>query len=68
MNLNNTFLILMAIAMLATLGALFIGLFSFVKGGAFNKKHGNKLMRIRVYMQGLALVFFAIAIFNQAGG
>jgi hypothetical protein len=31
------------------------------RGGEFNKRHGNKLMRLRVMMQGLAiLIFFAL--------
>ena len=32
-----------------------------VKGGAFNKKHGNRLMQARVTLQGLALALFALA-------
>ncbi|PZO84238.1 MAG: twin transmembrane helix small protein, partial [Micavibrio aeruginosavorus] len=31
-------------------------------GGEFNEKYGNKLMRLRVIMQGLALAFFALAV------
>lgn len=60
--MDKAFFILMTIAMLAVLGALVIGVFGMVKGGTFNKKYGNKMMRARVLLQGLALAFFVLAI------
>ena len=60
--MSNFFLILMGIAMLAVLAVLVMGLVSMVKGGEFNKKYGNRLMRWRVGLQATALVLFAIAI------
>ncbi|SME91524.1 Hypoxia induced protein conserved region [Tistlia consotensis] len=54
-------IVLVAIAMLVTLGILFTGLFSMARGGEFNRKYGNKLMRARVIAQAVALVLFAIA-------
>lgn len=47
--------------MLAVLGALFLGLFAMVRGGEFNAKYGNRLMRLRVILQGVALVMFLLA-------
>ncbi|MAS87778.1 MAG: hypothetical protein CMH30_07380 [Micavibrio sp.] len=64
--MSNIFTIFMAIAMLACLGALIIGLLSFAKGGEFNKKHGNRLMRLRVLFQGIALAMFALAIITHS--
>lgn len=55
----------MIVAMLATLAVLVMGLVSMVKGGDFNAKYGNKLMRARVWAQGLALLFFAFAILSS---
>lgn len=52
---------LVIIAMLMTLGVLFTGLVTMARGGDFNRKHGNRLMRLRVIMQGVALLLFAIA-------
>lgn len=52
---------MMIIAMLLTLASLAVGLFAMVKGGEFNKKYGNRLMRARVTMQGIALAMFALA-------
>ncbi len=63
--MNTFFLIAMLLAMLAVLGILGIGLFSMIKGGEFNKKHGNKLMQMRVTLQGLALALFALAYFTS---
>ena len=56
------FPILAGIAMVVTLGVLFSGLITMARGGEFNRKHGNKLMRWRVLAQGFALLLFAIAI------
>ncbi|MGM0559912.1 MAG: twin transmembrane helix small protein [Pseudomonadota bacterium] len=59
--MNGFMMVLVVIAMLITLGVLFAGLFSMARGGEFNQKYGNKLMRWRVIMQGVALLLFALA-------
>ncbi|NCT40656.1 MAG: twin transmembrane helix small protein [Alphaproteobacteria bacterium] len=62
----NMFFILSAIlAGIATLGALGLGLFSMIKGGEFNKKYGNKLMQLRVMLQGVALAMLALAYYSS---
>lgn len=66
--MSSIFFTLMILAMIATLATLVMGLLSFTKGGAFNEKHGNKLMRLRLYCQAAALILFALAIFTQVGG
>jgi len=35
------------------------------KGGAFNDKFGNKLMRFRVIFQGLAVLCFVIGLLTR---
>lgn len=60
--MNGFLLALIVIALLATLGVLFTGLISMARGGEFNRKHGNKLMRWRVLIQGGALILLAIAL------
>jgi len=52
---------LVVAAMLAVVGVLFVGLFSMAKGGEFNQKYGNKLMRWRVICQAVAIGLFLIA-------
>ncbi|UEM01319.1 twin transmembrane helix small protein [Skermanella rosea] len=53
---------LLVVAMLAVLGALFVGLFAMVRGGEFNDKYGNRMMRLRVILQGVALVLFVLVV------
>lgn len=63
--MNSFFAIAAAIAGISVLGALGLGLFSMVKGGEFNKKHGNKIMQARVTLQGVALLMLALAYFSS---
>lgn len=51
---------LVGIAMAAVLVVLLVGVFAMFKGGEFNRKYANKLMRLRVLLQALALLLFAI--------
>ena len=51
---------LMVIAMVAVVGALFFGLFSMARGGPFNQRNANKLMRWRVALQGIAILLFVL--------
>lgn len=60
-SMNTIFIISMLFAALATLGVMGLGIFSMIKGGEYNKKHAQKLMRARVMLQGLALGLFALA-------
>lgn len=60
--------ILMGIAMAVTLGVLFTGLVVMARGGEVNRKHGNRLMRMRVIAQGMAIAMFAIAVLISRGG
>lgn len=55
--------IILGVAMLSVFGVLVLGLLSMVKGGEFDKKYSNKLMKARVYLQGLALALLALAYF-----
>lgn len=63
--MGPAFYILMLIAMLITLGVLFTGLFAMARGGEMNKKFSNQLMRWRIYAQGVALLFFALAMLTK---
>lgn len=48
------------VVMAAVLITLFTGVASMFRGGEFNRKYSNKLMRLRVLLQALALALFAI--------
>jgi len=61
--MSNLLFVLLVIAMIGTLGVLFFGLFSMARGGEFDKRNANKLMRLRVLMQFIAVVLFVLLIF-----
>jgi Hypoxia induced protein conserved region len=46
---------LIALGALATLAVLAMGIFSMFKGGPFNARHGNRLMRFRVVAQAVTI-------------
>ncbi|WP_422364936.1 twin transmembrane helix small protein [Pelagibius sp.] len=60
--MKTFFFVALLIAMLVTLGVLAVGMIGMAKGGDFNDKYGNKLMRARVISQGVTLVIFALAV------
>ncbi len=55
--------ILIAATILSIVGVLGLGLFSMAKGGEFNEKYGNKLMRARVALQGIAILLLVLSYF-----
>ena len=54
--------ILMVSAMFITLAILVVGIFGMARGGPFNDKWSNKLMRARIFFQLIALAMFALAV------
>jgi hypothetical protein len=53
-------------ALVVTLIVLIAGVIAMLRGGEFNRKYGNKLMRARVAMQALALVLlFVLYLINR---
>ncbi len=63
--MNSFLIVVLILAMFATLGALALGLISMVKGGDFDKKYSTKLMQARVILQGVALLCLALAFFTS---
>lgn len=60
--MKTFFFVLILIAMAITVGVLATGIIGMARGGEFNAKYGNKLMRARVIAQGCAIALFAIAV------
>lgn len=54
--LNDPMFILAAIASIGVLVILMIGIGGFAKGGEFNRKYANKLMRMRIAAQAVAVL------------
>ena len=48
------------VALFAVVATLFTGLVSMTKGGDFNARYGNKLMRLRVVLQAVTIALFMI--------
>ncbi|SMF86513.1 Protein of unknown function [Azospirillum oryzae] len=63
--MQTLFPILMVMAMLAVVGSLFVGLFFMARGGRGDPRRSNRAMRLRVMLQGAALVLFVLAILTQ---
>ncbi len=60
---------LVIVALAATLAVLLAGVVVMTKGGAVNRKWGNKLMRARLAMQALAvMLLFALFLLNRDWG
>ncbi|MBM3617562.1 MAG: hypothetical protein FJX23_03350 [Alphaproteobacteria bacterium] len=60
--------ILLLLLMFSVLGVVLLGLFSMIKGGAFNEKYGNKLMVARVALQALALLVLLLMAATKSNG
>ena len=58
--LQAIFPMLIIISLIAVLIVLLVGMISMFRGGDFNKLYGNKLMRLRVLVQGVAVVLIVI--------
>lgn len=53
--MESVFLVLTGFFAVATLVIVLTGILGMAQGGAFNKRYGNKLMRMRVLSQGLTI-------------
>ena len=51
---------LVGAALVVVVVILFSGLFAMARGGAFNQRWGNRLMRLRVIAQGVAITLIVI--------
>ncbi len=59
---------LMSLSVLAVLGILVWGIGSFGKGGEYNRKHANKIMRWRIGAQLFAVVMIVLFVYLRGGG
>ena len=59
--------LLIPISFLAVVGVLSVGLYGMFKGGEFNKKYSNKMMRMRITLQFVALVILMTTLWIATG-
>lgn len=66
---NDPLFLLVAGACLLVLVILLIGIGGFAQGGAFNHKHGNRMMRYRLAAQAVAVALIVLfVLFRRSGG
>ena len=61
--LQDPLFIVAAIACFAVAGILLFGVMTFGKGGEFNRKHGNRIMRWRIGAQFIAVILILLFVF-----
>jgi hypothetical protein len=65
---NDPLFWVMALSVLAVLGILLLGIGTFGKGGDFNRKHANKIMRWRIGAQLFAVVMIVLFVYLRGEG
>jgi hypothetical protein len=55
--------ILIPISVAAVVLVLATGIYSMMKGGEFNRKYSNKLMRLRILLQFVAILIIMLAVY-----
>ncbi|SHJ81194.1 Hypoxia induced protein conserved region [Shimia gijangensis] len=65
---NDPLFWVVAAASLGVLAILMIGIGGFAKGGEFNRKHANKIMRWRIGAQFVAVVLILLFVWLRNGG
>jgi hypothetical protein len=67
--LKDPLFIVAAIAVLGVLVILMIGIGGFARGGDFNRKHANRIMRYRIYAQAgaVALILLYVTLRKYMG-
>lgn len=66
---NDPLFIIAAIAALAVLVILMIGIGGFARGGEFNRKHANRIMRYRIIAQAVAVILILVFVaLRRSGG
>ena len=62
----NIFTYLIPISLAAVTITLFIGLYALFRGGDFGRSYSNKLMRLRVALQAVAIAILVLAVWWRA--
>ncbi len=65
--LNDPLFILASLSALVVLAILMVGIGSFGKGGEFNRKNANKIMRWRIAAQAVAVVLIVAFAYLHGG-
>lgn len=64
---SDPLFIVMIVAMFVVVGILMVGIGGFAKGGDFNRKHANRIMRYRIYAQFVAVLLILAVVYFAKG-
>lgn len=64
---SDPLFIVMVIAMLVVVAILILGIGGFAKGGEFNRKHANRIMRYRIGAQFVAVLLILAVVYFAKG-
>lgn len=66
---HDPLFLIAALACLAVLAVLVVGVGGFARGGDFNKRYANKIMRLRLLAQFIAVVLIVAFVYlSRRGG
>ena len=60
--------VIVIVACLLVLIVLMIGLGGFTFGGDFNREYANKIMRLRILLQAIAILLIILFVYFSRGG
>ncbi|SFT88091.1 twin transmembrane helix small protein [Sedimentitalea nanhaiensis] len=66
--MGDPLFLLIILAVAAVVVVLVIGIGGFGKGGEFNRKYGNKLMRLRILAQFIAVALVVLYVWLRGSG
>jgi len=66
--MQDPFFLAVVVAVGLVLAILFVGVIGFGLGGAFNRKHSNRIMRYRIIAQAVAIVLILVFVWVRRGG
>ncbi|AZQ69524.1 twin transmembrane helix small protein [Silicimonas algicola] len=66
--MQDPLFIVVIVAVLVVAGILLTGIGGFAKGGDFNRKHANRIMRYRIYAQAVAIALILAFVLIRRGG
>ncbi|SMH48418.1 twin transmembrane helix small protein [Maritimibacter sp. HL-12] len=66
--LKDPLFLVVAVAVATVAIILLTGIGGFARGGDFNKKHANRVMRWRIYAQAVAIVLILLFVWIRRGG
>lgn len=68
MDFRDPLFLLVVFAVLLVAGVLLFGIGTFGKGGEFNRRHANRIMRWRIGLQGVAVAMILLYVWLKSRG